>query len=68
MTERLQKFLASAGVASRRKAEELIAQGRVTVNAHKVTEPGSKVDPGKDLVAVDGKLVSAREEQKTYLL
>ena len=68
MTERLQKFLAGAGVASRRKAEELIAQGRVTVNAHKVTEPGSKVDPGKDLVAVDGKLVSAREEQKTYLL
>jgi 23S rRNA pseudouridine2605 synthase len=68
MAERLQKFLASAGVASRRKAEELIAEGRVTVNARKVTEPGTKVDPGKDLVSVDGKLVSVREEQKTYLL
>jgi len=67
-SERLQKFLASAGVASRRKAEALIAQGRVTVNARKVTELGSKVDPAADLVAVDGKLVSAREEQRTYLL
>ena len=68
MAERLQKFLASAGVASRRKAEEIIAEGRVTVNAKKVTEPGTKVDPAKDLVAVDGKLVSGLEEQRTYLL
>lgn len=68
MTERLQKFLASAGVASRRKAEELIAAGRVTVNSQKITELGSKVDPAKDLVAVDGKLVSAPEEHRYLLL
>jgi 23S rRNA pseudouridine2605 synthase len=68
MTTRLQKFLASAGVASRRKAEELITSGRVTVNAKKVTELGTKVDPAKDLVAVDGKLVAVRDEQAYYLL
>ena len=57
MTERLQKFLARAGVASRRHAEELIAAGRVSVNNQAVTELGTKVEPGKDLVTVDGKLV-----------
>jgi 23S rRNA pseudouridine2605 synthase len=67
MEERLQKFLASAGVASRRKAEELIAAGRVKVNARAVTQLGSKVDPDKDLVTVDGKLVS-RPEGRSYLL
>jgi 23S rRNA pseudouridine2605 synthase len=66
--ERLQKFLARGGVASRRKAEELISAGRVTVNAVPVTELGTKVDPARDLVAVDGKLVSAREEERYYLL
>ncbi len=66
--QRLQKFLAGAGVASRRKAEVLIAEGRVTVNAIRVTEPGTKVDPGRDLVTVDGKLVSARQEERYYLL
>ncbi|GEJ57442.1 pseudouridine synthase [Anaeromyxobacter diazotrophicus] len=68
MTERLQKFLASAGVASRRKAEEIISAGRVTVNSQRVTELGTKVDPAKDLVAVDGKLVSAPEEHQYLLL
>ena len=58
MAERLQKFLASAGVASRRKAEALIAQGRVKVNARPVTAPGLKVDPERDLVTVDGRLVA----------
>jgi 23S rRNA pseudouridine2605 synthase len=65
---RLQKFLAGAGVASRRKAEELITAGRVAVNSKRVTELGTKVDPERDLVAVDGKLVSAREEQRYFLL
>ena len=68
MQERLQKFLASAGVASRRKAEELIVQGRVKVNERVVTELGSKVEPGKDLVTVDGKLVSAPESRAYHLL
>ena len=54
MTEmRLQKFLARAGVASRRHAEELIAAGRVTVNGARVTEMGVKVNPAADAVAVD---------------
>jgi 23S rRNA pseudouridine2605 synthase len=65
---RLQKFLASAGVASRRKAEELIVSGRVKVNSRTVTELGTKVEPGKDLVMVDGKLVSAAEARSYYLL
>ncbi|HEY6003279.1 MAG TPA: pseudouridine synthase [Anaeromyxobacter sp.] len=67
MEERLQKFLASAGVASRRRAEELIASGRVKVNERAVTQLGTKVDPEKDLVTVDGKLVS-RPEARAYLL
>ncbi|HEY6098271.1 MAG TPA: pseudouridine synthase [Anaeromyxobacter sp.] len=68
MGERLQKFLASAGVASRRKAEELIVQGRVEVNARAVTQLGTKVDPEKDLVTVDGKLVSAPSARAYHLL
>jgi 23S rRNA pseudouridine2605 synthase len=47
--ERLQKYLARAGVASRRHAEELITAGRVQVNNQTVTELGSRVEPGKDL-------------------
>ncbi len=68
MRERLQKYLASAGVASRRKAEELIRAGRVQVNAATVTELGTKVDAGNDLVTVDGKLVAPRDERAYYLL
>jgi 23S rRNA pseudouridine2605 synthase len=52
---RLQKVIADAGVASRRKAEELIRQGRVTVNGKVVTEMGLKVDPSCDHVKVDGR-------------
>ena len=48
MEERLQKFLAEAGVASRRKAEELITAGKVQVNGKTVTELGTKIDPQKD--------------------
>ncbi len=65
--ERLQKYLARSGVASRRHAEELITAGRVTVNNQKVTELGSKVEPG-DLVAVDGTLVSPPEATSYFLL
>lgn len=69
MTEmRLQKFLARAGVASRRHAEELIAAGRVTVNGAAVTEMGVKVTPGADIVAVDGAIAQLPEENHTFML
>src|SRR3954470_2811275 len=56
---RLQRYLAAAGVAARRKAEELITAGRVTVNGKPVTVLGSKIDPENDAVAVDGEAVAA---------
>jgi 23S rRNA pseudouridine2605 synthase len=55
--ERLQKILAHAGIASRRKAEELIQQGRVTVNGHVISELGSKADSSEDVIKVDGKKI-----------
>jgi 23S rRNA pseudouridine2605 synthase len=58
MIVRLQKLIAGTGIASRRKAEEMIAAGRVTVNGKVVTELGTKVDPGRDHVKVDGKHIS----------
>jgi 23S rRNA pseudouridine2605 synthase len=67
VSERLQKFLARAGVASRRHAEGLITAGRVAVNNQVVTTLGTKVAPG-DLVTVDGTLVSPPERSSWYLL
>ncbi|MBP3893718.1 MAG: rRNA pseudouridine synthase [Atopobiaceae bacterium] len=58
---RLQRFLARAGVASRRGSENLMTAGRVTVNGEVVTELGSKVDPLTDTVAVDGRVVGLSE-------
>jgi 23S rRNA pseudouridine2605 synthase len=55
MQERLQKIIAGAGITSRRKAEELIVQGRVSVNGHTIRELGSKADPARDKICVDGK-------------
>jgi 23S rRNA pseudouridine2605 synthase len=55
--ERLQKFLARAGLASRRAAEEWIRAGKVTVNGRAVTELGAKIDPERDQVRVEGRLV-----------
>jgi 23S rRNA pseudouridine2605 synthase len=65
--ERLQKIIAAAGVASRRKAEELITSGRVQVNGQMVTELGSKADPEHDHIRVDGKLLH-RPERYSYLV
>jgi len=62
---RLQKFLAEAGIASRRGGEQIIVAGRVTVNGAVANELGRKVDPEHDKVAVDGKLISAK--RKLYL-
>ena len=64
--ERLQKFLANAGVASRRKCEELILDGKVEVNGTIVTELGTKVSE-KDIVKYNGKIVKT-EEEKIYIL
>jgi pseudouridine synthase len=55
--ERLQKILARAGITSRRKAEQLIVEGRITVNGETVTGLGAKADPTKDEIRVDGSLV-----------
>ena len=64
---RLQKYIASSGVASRRKAEELIKQGKIKVNNEKVTELGTKINPSKDKVEYEGKIVSIKQE-KVYIL
>ena len=63
---RLQKFLADAGVSSRRKCEELILQGRVQVDGKTVTEPGTKVE-GSEYIRVDGKVIRPGRE-KNYIL
>jgi 23S rRNA pseudouridine2605 synthase len=60
--ERLQKIIAASGVASRRKAEELIAARRVTLNGEIVTELGTKADPDRDQVSIDGELLPRREQ------
>ncbi|MEI6392721.1 MAG: pseudouridine synthase [Verrucomicrobiota bacterium] len=62
---RLQKFLAEAGVASRRAGEQIILAGRVAVNGKTVEELGAKVDPDHDKVSVDGKPIRAK--RKLYL-
>jgi 23S rRNA pseudouridine2605 synthase len=66
--QRLQKILAAAGIASRRKAEELIASGRVEVNGKRVTELGSKADPDRDHIRVDGKLLKRTQRFRYYML
>ena len=68
MLERLQKIIAHAGVASRREAETMIRQGRVTVNGRVVTELGTKADADRDHVKVDGKLVAHAEPHRYILL
>jgi len=64
--ERLQRVLAAAGVASRRKAESLIASGRVTVDGRTVTELGTKVNPDRSVIKVDGKRI--RREAPRYIV
>ena len=60
--ERLQKIIAASGVASRRKAEELIAAHRVTLNGEVVTKLGTKADPDRDKISIDGAPLPRREE------
>jgi 23S rRNA pseudouridine2605 synthase len=66
-SERLQKIIAAAGIASRRSAEKLISSGAVSVNGTMVTELGSKADPEHDHIRVNGKLLHGAERQ-VYLL
>jgi 23S rRNA pseudouridine2605 synthase len=66
--ERLQKIIAHAGFASRREAETMIREGRVTVNGRVVTELGSKADPARDHIKVDGKLITRAETHRYILL
>jgi 23S rRNA pseudouridine2605 synthase len=68
MPERLQKILAAAGIASRRKAEEIIAAGRVTLNGSVVTELGTKADPQVDVITVDGKPLKRAQGFVYFLL
>jgi 23S rRNA pseudouridine2605 synthase len=65
--ERLQKIIAAAGLASRRKAEVLILEGRVTVNGQIVTQLGAKADPERDYIKVDGKPIR-KSQRKIYIL
>ncbi|MBU3180944.1 pseudouridine synthase [Clostridium psychrophilum] len=66
MEERLQKYMASCGVASRRKCELIITEGRVKVNNIVVEELGHKIDSEKDSVCVDNKIINI-EENKVYI-
>lgn len=66
MIERLQKFISSAGIASRRSAEKLMLEGKVKVNGKVIKELGTKIDPSKDQVEVEGKKIKL--QKKIYLL
>src|SRR5256714_3930246 len=67
-SERLQKIIAAAGIASRRSAEKLITSGAVSVNGTMVTELGSKADPEHDHIRVNGKLLHGAERQVYVLM
>jgi 23S rRNA-/tRNA-specific pseudouridylate synthase len=66
--ERIQKIIAAGGVTSRRKAEELITQGRVVINGQVVTELGAKANPLSDRIEVDGRKITSGGQPKAYIL
>lgn len=68
MEIRLQKFLADAGIASRRKAEELILQGKVQVNGKVIKELGTKVDPNKDIILYNGAEIACKTQKLVYIM
>ena len=65
---RLQNFLASHGVASRRKCEEYIVEGLVEVNGKIITELGTKINPSKDVVSFKGKVIENKDKDFVYIL
>jgi 23S rRNA pseudouridine2605 synthase len=64
---RIQKVIADAGISSRRAAERLLLQGRIMVNGHVINELGTKVDPSRDHIRVDGKLIP-NSQPKVYMM
>ena len=68
MEERLQKYLAEKGIASRRKCEEYILQGLVKVNGNIVTQLGTKIDPTKDKIIFKDQELTNQKEKKVYIL
>lgn len=64
---RLQKYLAESGIASRRKAEEYIMQGRILVN-EEIAKLGQKINPEKDIIKFDGEIVKKQEKNNIYIL
>ena len=66
--ERLQKIISQAGIASRRASEQLMLQGRVTVNGATVRELGTKADAAHDDIRVDGRRVKVNEHHRYLLL
>src|SRR5438132_14409539 len=68
MMERLQKILSQAGIASRRASEQLMLEGRVAVNGVTVRELGTKADPARDDIRVDGRRVKIAERRRYLLL
>ena len=67
MEERLQKYMARCGVASRRKCEEIILEGKIKVNGAIITEVGTKIDPEKDIVEYNDNVIKI-EEKKVYIM
>lgn len=67
MEERLQKYMASCGVQSRRKCEEIILKGEIKVNGKVVSELGIKIDPAKDIVSYKGQILK-KEAKKVYIM
>lgn len=68
MEERLQKYLAECGIASRRKCEEYISQGKVKVNGKVITELGKKINENIDIVEFEGNIVKKENNKKVYIL
>ena len=66
--ERLQKILSQAGIASRRASEQLMLEGRVTVNGATIRELGTKADPAEDGIRVDGRRLKISERHRYVLL
>ena len=65
---RINQYIAHCGISSRRKADQLIEEGRVFVDGKKVTSPGMQVEEGNDMVKVDGKIISSEVNKVYYML
>lgn len=66
--ERLQKYLANQGIGSRRKCEQYILEGKVTVNGKTIKELGTKINPEKDEICYNGKKVNKQRKKGIYII